>query len=70
MKHFRNALVVIVALSAVACTNKSMYQFGKNYQKNECIKEAKTAWQLEECDKLETVPFEDYQKQKKEVEQD
>ncbi|MDC2889807.1 hypothetical protein [Psychrosphaera algicola] len=41
MKHLRNALVVIVALSAVACSNKSMYQFGKNYQKTSVLKKRK-----------------------------
>lgn len=69
MNHAKNTLIIIMALLAAACSNKSMYQFGENYQKNECIKNAKTAWQLEECDKLESMPYDEYQKQKKSVEQ-
>lgn len=75
MKIYRNQLhhqiYVLAAVLSVgfmsACSSKSVYEFGQGTQKNECIKQAKTAWQLEECDKIKKVPFEEYQRQKEQI---
>lgn len=66
----RILIVSVVVLTAMACSSKDAYRFGQNYSKSQCIKEAKTEWQLNECETKDDVSFETYQKIRQSVQKD
>lgn len=66
----RILIVSAVAFSVMACSSKDAYRFGQNYSKSQCIKEAKTEWQLNECETKDDVSFDTYQKIRQTVQKD
>lgn len=63
MNLYQTTISVLVVVLVSACSNKSLYQYGQNSHKNHCLQQAKTAWQLEECEKTDYQSFEEYQQQ-------
>lgn len=48
-----------------ACSNKSLYQAGQEYQKSECINQAQTSEQHNECINMKKQSYEEYEKERK-----
>lgn len=62
----------IIALSIAlfvlsACSSKSLYETGQNYQKNECMKNAATAEQHQACLNEKRQSYRDYQREREEI---
>ncbi len=67
MKH---TVIVGCALVLSACSGKSAFEFGQNHARVECVKNATTQWELEDCKKYEQASYEDYQEMKREAQKD
>ena len=66
MKIYRLASVLMVILLA-ACSSKEVYQFGQNYQKNDCINKAATEADHRACEALDPQSYEEYEKERKKL---
>ncbi len=51
----------------MGCSNKGFYELGQSYQNSECIKNAQTGAEHNECINAERKPYEEYEKERKSV---
>jgi len=68
MRPYILFLAVCLVLST-GCTSKQVYQFGKNYEKSECINKAATEEDHRACENLEQQSFEEYEEERKRLKQ-
>ena len=62
-----SASLFALLLAITGCSNKELYQFGQQQQESECIEEAVSESQINDC-KLENRPsYEEYKKQREEI---
>jgi len=59
--------ILLVSTILIGCSNQSLYQSGQNYKKNECMKDAQTAEQHNECINAERKTFKEYKKERESV---
>jgi len=67
MKIKRSCYVVTLLLLLSACSSKEVYQFGRNYQKSDCIKQAATEEDHRACEAMETMSYEEYEKERQKL---
>lgn len=60
-------LLLMVSFALTGCSQKSLYQTGKSYQKTECIKHAQTAEDHMACNNAKEKTFEEYERERKSV---
>jgi hypothetical protein len=58
-------LFIIFALMLTSCSHKQLYQAGQNYKKSECIRQAGSDQQYNDCLDAEKKSFETYEKERK-----
>lgn len=62
-------LLILIALTQVtACSNRAIYESIQHHQRTKCIEERPAAYQ--ECIERTNKSYEEYQRERKEVEKD
>ena len=61
----RNLIFLLFLLSS--CSNKQLYRAGQDYEKSKCTENAMSPQQLVECLKNDSKSYDEYQKQRKDV---
>ncbi|WP_448547125.1 hypothetical protein [Thalassotalea fusca] len=60
-----SCIATVILLSA--CSSKEVYQFGRNVQKSDCIKHAATEEDHRACEAMETMSYEEYEKERQKL---
>lgn len=55
------------SIMLTACSNKELYQAGQDYQKSECISNAASESQHNDCLNLDKKTYEKYEEERKEI---
>ncbi|MBL4765254.1 MAG: hypothetical protein JKX67_08265 [Colwellia sp.] len=58
---------LLFSIVLMGCSNKGFYELGQSYQNSECIKNAQTGAEHNECINAERKPYEEYEKERKSV---
>lgn len=59
--------IILLCLLTVGCTSKQLYQARQNHQKNECMKNATSGSEHDECVKSQRKSYEEYEKERKDI---
>lgn len=59
--------LALLSFILAGCTNKQLYHVGQDYQKSKCIEDAGTEQQHKDCSNLDKKPFEEYDKERKDI---
>lgn len=60
-------LLVLLSITFTGCTSKDLYQVGQDYKKSECIKNAGSGSQHNDCLSSEKKSYEQYEKEREQV---
>ena len=62
-----SASLFVLLLAIVGCSNKELYQFGKQQQESECIEEAISESQINDCKSENRPTYKEYKKEREEI---
>ncbi|WP_065204373.1 hypothetical protein [Shewanella woodyi] len=61
------ALPLALTVAITGCTNKELYQFGQDQQESQCISEAVSESQINDCKSANKPSYEEYKKEREAV---
>ncbi|REL28908.1 hypothetical protein DXX93_11435 [Thalassotalea euphylliae] len=62
----RLVTVVFVLAVAIGCSNRELYQLGQGYQKSDCIQNAQSGEEFQNCHQA-GKPYQEYKKEREAV---